>query len=63
MQLLTTCRRAGDDGLQPLSRASSVDSQPLRRTLTPPVRLKRHVEDASKPAGEASRREAAPASA
>ena len=63
MQLLTTRRRAGDDGLQPLSRASSVDSQPLRRTLTPPVRLKRHVEDASKAAGEAARRGAAPASA
>lgn len=36
MQLLTACRRAGNDVLQPLSRASSVDSQPRLLTLASP---------------------------
>lgn len=49
MQLPATHRHAGDDGLQPLSRASSVDSQPRLLTLASPVRLKRHVEGASEP--------------
>lgn len=36
MQLLATYRHARDDGLQPLSQASSVDNQPRRRALTSP---------------------------